>query len=124
MRRINTVCKNKGKHCLFTYSGVKLTRTYIHTVGKTPHGIADTSDTIEHDSADDGEEEEGGGTDMSKLFKSLTKKGCKACVAAGYGWCPIKLMCGGFANRKCPEDAVDDDDDADMDDDLEGYASG
>ena len=59
---------------------------------------------------------------MSKLFKSLTKKGCKACVAAGYGWCPIKLMCGGFANRNCPEDAGDDD--ADMDDDLEGYASG
>ena len=105
------------------FSGSTLTRIYIHIAGKTPHGIADTSDTIEHDSADDGEEE-GGGTDMSKLFKTLTKKGCKACVAAGYGWCPIKLMCGGFANRKCPEDAVDDDDDADMDDDLEGYASG
>ena len=98
--------------------------------GKTPNGIADTSDVIDHDAGnagnDDEDEDVGGGTDMSKMFKGLTKKGCKACVAAGYGWCPIKLMCGGFANRKCADDVSsnDDDDDDDMDDDLEGYASG
>ncbi|KNC52164.1 protein disulfide-isomerase tigA [Thecamonas trahens ATCC 50062] len=28
---------------------------------------------------------------------------CKACVAAGYGWCPIKRICGGFANKQCGE---------------------
>ena len=74
--------------------------------GKTPNGIADTSDVIDHDARnagnDDEDEDVGGGTDMSKMFKGLTKKGCKACVAAGYRWCPIKLMCGGFAKGVGP----------------------
>lgn len=95
--------------------------------GKTPSGIADTSDVIAHNDDDDtagaNDEDTGGGTDMSKMFNSLTKKGCKACVAAGYGWCPIKLICGGFANRKCPDDGDSGNTD-DEDDDLEGYASG
>jgi thiol-disulfide isomerase/thioredoxin len=26
---------------------------------------------------------------------------CESCVSAGHGWCPIKKICGGFANREC-----------------------
>eukprot|EP01064_Diplonema_japonicum_P038115 TRINITY_DN9129_c0_g1_i1.p2 TRINITY_DN9129_c0_g1~~TRINITY_DN9129_c0_g1_i1.p2 ORF type:complete len:196 (+),score=53.11 TRINITY_DN9129_c0_g1_i1:45-590(+) len=26
---------------------------------------------------------------------------CRDCIAAGFGWCPIKRICGGFANREC-----------------------
>ncbi len=61
--------------------------------GKTPDGIADTSDVIVHDApaSNGGDDEDvGGGTDMSKMFNSLTKKGCKACVAAGYGTFNLK----------------------------------
>jgi len=28
-------------------------------------------------------------------------KNCAACTAEGYGWCPIRRKCGGFANRVC-----------------------
>ena len=28
-------------------------------------------------------------------------KTCSACTKAGYGWCPIKRRCGGFANKEC-----------------------
>ena len=34
-------------------------------------------------------------------------KECTPCLAAGYGWCPIRRMCGGFANRKCTGDERD-----------------
>eukprot|EP01061_Rhynchopus_euleeides_P004941 TRINITY_DN14166_c0_g1_i1.p1 TRINITY_DN14166_c0_g1~~TRINITY_DN14166_c0_g1_i1.p1 ORF type:complete len:213 (+),score=67.93 TRINITY_DN14166_c0_g1_i1:85-723(+) len=30
-------------------------------------------------------------------------KTCTDCVDAGYGWCPIQRMCGGFANTQCGE---------------------
>eukprot|EP00755_Sulcionema_specki_P007378 Sspe_Gene.38104::Locus_18376_Transcript_1_1_Confidence_1.000_Length_831::g.38104::m.38104/K09584/PDIA6, TXNDC7; protein disulfide-isomerase A6 len=30
-------------------------------------------------------------------------KTCKDCVAAGFGWCPIRRLCGGFANQECGE---------------------
>lgn len=36
-----------------------------------------------------------GGYDMSATFKAL--KTCSECTAAGYGWCPLRRMCGGFA---------------------------
>ena len=29
------------------------------------------------------------------------------CPDAGYGWCPIRRMCGGFANKKCTGDHRD-----------------
>jgi protein disulfide-isomerase-like protein len=32
---------------------------------------------------------------------------CSSCLDAGYGWCPIRRMCGGFANRKCTGDHRD-----------------
>ena len=34
-------------------------------------------------------------------------KNCKDCTDAGYGWCPIRRMCGGFANRNCRGDETD-----------------
>jgi hypothetical protein len=34
-------------------------------------------------------------------------KSCQPCLDAGYGWCPIRRMCGGFANRKCTGDNRD-----------------
>jgi protein disulfide-isomerase-like protein len=34
-------------------------------------------------------------------------KECQPCLDAGYGWCPIRRMCGGFANRKCTGDYRD-----------------
>ena len=34
-------------------------------------------------------------------------KDCKSCTDAGYGWCPIRRMCGGFANRNCRGDHTD-----------------
>ena len=34
-------------------------------------------------------------------------KDCKSCTGAGYGWCPIRRMCGGFANRNCRGDHTD-----------------
>jgi len=40
-----------------------------------------------------------GGVDMSATFKAL--KTCSECTAAGYGWCPVRRMCGGFANKEC-----------------------
>ena len=44
---------------------------------------------------------EGGGMDMSATFAKL--RTCKACVAAGYGWCPNRRKCGGFATEGCGE---------------------
>jgi len=26
---------------------------------------------------------------------------CNSCIGAGYGWCPIRRKCGGFANKVC-----------------------
>jgi hypothetical protein len=40
-----------------------------------------------------------GGRDMSAEFKRL--KTCGDCIEAGYGWCPVRRMCGGFANKEC-----------------------
>ena len=37
----------------------------------------------------------------------LEWKDCKSCLDAGYGWCPIRRMCGGFANRNCRGDHTD-----------------
>lgn len=34
-------------------------------------------------------------------------KDCKSCLDAGYGWCPIRRICGGFANRNCKGDYTD-----------------
>jgi protein disulfide-isomerase-like protein len=34
-------------------------------------------------------------------------KSCQPCLDAGYGWCPIRRMCGGFANKKCTGDFRD-----------------
>jgi len=39
------------------------------------------------------------GSDMSSFFATL--RSCDACVAAGYGWCPMQRKCGGFANHQC-----------------------
>lgn len=41
----------------------------------------------------------GSGVDMRATFAKL--RTCSTCVAAGYGWCPLKRMCGGFANKEC-----------------------
>eukprot|EP00755_Sulcionema_specki_P030647 Sspe_Gene.18628::Locus_6717_Transcript_1_1_Confidence_1.000_Length_666::g.18628::m.18628/K09584/PDIA6, TXNDC7; protein disulfide-isomerase A6 len=30
-------------------------------------------------------------------------KTCKDCIDAGFGWCPIRRICGGFANTECGE---------------------
>ena len=40
-----------------------------------------------------------GGSDMSAIFAQYTT--CGACVGAGYGWCPNRRKCGGFANKEC-----------------------
>eukprot|EP00931_Biecheleriopsis_adriatica_P073149 TRINITY_DN47493_c0_g1_i1.p1 TRINITY_DN47493_c0_g1~~TRINITY_DN47493_c0_g1_i1.p1 ORF type:complete len:136 (+),score=15.21 TRINITY_DN47493_c0_g1_i1:63-470(+) len=40
--------------------------------------------------------------DMSSTFAKFSS--CKECIAAGFGWCPQKLMCGGFANQECGEE--------------------
>ena len=40
------------------------------------------------------------GIDMSATFAKLHT--CKACVDAGYGWCPNRRKCGGFATEGCP----------------------
>ena len=42
-----------------------------------------------------------GGMDMSATFAKL--RTCQACVAAGYGWCPNRRKCGGFATEGCGE---------------------
>ena len=42
-----------------------------------------------------------GGMDMSATFAKL--RTCEACVAAGYGWCPNRRKCGGFATEGCGE---------------------
>ena len=42
-----------------------------------------------------------GGTDMSSTFAKL--RTCQSCVAAGYGWCPNRRKCGGFATEGCGE---------------------
>ena len=34
-------------------------------------------------------------------------KSCQPCLDAGYGWCPIRRVCGGFANKKCTGDHRD-----------------
>lgn len=34
-------------------------------------------------------------------------KDCASCTEDGYGWCPIRRMCGGFANKKCTGDYRD-----------------
>jgi len=39
------------------------------------------------------------GHDMSATFAKL--KTCSACIGAGYGWCPLRRRCGGFANKEC-----------------------
>ena len=36
---------------------------------------------------------------MSKFF--ATFKDCGTCVESGYGWCPVRRKCGGFANKEC-----------------------
>ena len=41
----------------------------------------------------------GGGFDMSSTYAKL--RTCGACIGAGYGWCPNRRKCGGFANREC-----------------------
>ena len=30
---------------------------------------------------------------------------CENCIDAGFGWCPIRRICGGFANTQCGEGA-------------------
>eukprot|EP00759_Apiculatamorpha_spiralis_P040167 PhF_6_TR38834/c1_g1_i2/m.58075/K09584/PDIA6, TXNDC7; protein disulfide-isomerase A6 len=30
-------------------------------------------------------------------------KTCQECTKAGFGWCPIRRICGGFANQECGE---------------------
>lgn len=45
------------------------------------------------------------GGDMSAYFASI--ESCKECLDAGYGWCPIRRRCGGFANKKCRGDDTD-----------------
>jgi hypothetical protein len=40
-----------------------------------------------------------GGQDMSAYFSTL--KTCSTCIDAGYGWCPLRRRCGGFANKEC-----------------------
>jgi hypothetical protein len=45
------------------------------------------------------EDKASGGTDMSATFAKYTS--CTSCVADGWGWCPIKRRCGGFANKEC-----------------------
>eukprot|EP00499_Haloplacidia_sp_CaronLabIsolate_P007005 CAMPEP_0196779682 /NCGR_PEP_ID=MMETSP1104-20130614/6526_1 /TAXON_ID=33652 /ORGANISM="Cafeteria sp., Strain Caron Lab Isolate" /LENGTH=366 /DNA_ID=CAMNT_0042149865 /DNA_START=1 /DNA_END=1101 /DNA_ORIENTATION=- len=47
----------------------------------------------------------GGGQDMRSMFAKL--KTCQECIDAGYGWCPIRRHCGGFANKKCRGDETD-----------------
>ena len=42
-----------------------------------------------------------GGMDMSSTFAKL--RTCQSCVAAGYGWCPNRRKCGGFATEGCGE---------------------
>ncbi len=39
------------------------------------------------------------GNDMSATFAKY--KTCTACTQAGWGWCPHKRKCGGFANKEC-----------------------
>jgi len=41
----------------------------------------------------------GGGYDMSATFAKL--RTCDVCIGAGYGWCPVRRKCGGFANKVC-----------------------
>lgn len=36
---------------------------------------------------------------MSAKFAKYTS--CISCVGDGWGWCPIKRRCGGFANKEC-----------------------
>ena len=36
---------------------------------------------------------------MSAVFAKL--RTCTACTGAGYGWCPMRRRCGGFANKEC-----------------------
>lgn len=38
-------------------------------------------------------------TDMSSTFAKF--RDCSSCVGAGYGWCTIRRMCGGFAAKTC-----------------------
>lgn len=42
---------------------------------------------------------EGPSTDMSATFAKF--RDCSSCVGAGYGWCTIRRMCGGFAAKTC-----------------------
>lgn len=44
--------------------------------------------------------EGGGGVDMSATFAKY--KSCDECIAAGYGWCPLKQKCGGARSRPAP----------------------
>jgi len=34
-------------------------------------------------------------------------KSCYSCAEAGHGWCPIRRVCGGFANKNCRGDHTD-----------------
>jgi len=39
----------------------------------------------------------------SSAFDFAQYKTCKDCIKAGFGWCSIRRMCGGFANQECGE---------------------
>jgi len=41
-------------------------------------------------------------TGASELFKH-----CGPCTEAGHGWCPLRRVCGGFANKSCRRDHTD-----------------
>jgi hypothetical protein len=107
---------------LLAFNGADATAT--DKDGRTPGDIADSSAPLDHGSAEENEGATEGGTDMGTLFRKLTQEGCRKCVNAGYGWCPIKNICGGFANRNCHDglDKEGKDDGDDLDDDLEGFA--
>ena len=40
---------------------------------------------------------------LGATFDFSKYKTCKDCITAGFGWCPIKRICGGFANNQCGE---------------------
>lgn len=40
-------------------------------------------------------------TASAAKFDFAQFKTCKDCVGAGFGWCSIQRICGGFANRHC-----------------------
>ena len=40
-------------------------------------------------------------TGRTAKTKAGNLRSCSACLAAGYGWCPMRQVCGGFANKVC-----------------------